>query len=169
MIPHILLALLIAIGFVTDVRWRKIPNILNVSAVLAGGGYYMAVDGWKGLLFSVGGMVTLFVIMLILYVLKAVGAGDVKLFAAIGALVGWMVSIQILVYSVLYAGLIAMLVLTVQRAWPELRARGKKLGIGLIWLRNKDSWLEAAAESRRFPFMYAVLPEWLPYFICPGS
>ena len=69
-------------AFITDLRSMKIPNVLTVSAMLSGPVYHGVLDGWEGL-FSLKGLGAGFLILLIMYFIGAVGAGDVKLFGAL--------------------------------------------------------------------------------------
>jgi prepilin peptidase CpaA len=86
-------ALLLAVvlgAAVYDVRYRRIPNWLSLGGVLLG----LALNtflyqGWPGLSFSLIGMAAGFGVYFLLYALRAMGAGDVKLMAAVGAIVGW--------------------------------------------------------------------------------
>jgi prepilin peptidase CpaA len=71
-----------------DVRYRRIPNTF-VLATLATGLIVNSVGGGlSGALASLGGCLLAFTLMFILHVFGAMGAGDVKLFAAIGSVVG---------------------------------------------------------------------------------
>ncbi|BFH16345.1 A24 family peptidase [Paenibacillus melissococcoides] len=94
-------------AFAADVRTHKIPNRLTMFAAAAGLMIHGAANGWQGLAFSGLGAGCGFGIMLLLYIIKAVGAGDVKLFAAIGALTGMDLTWHIFIFSILYGGLIA--------------------------------------------------------------
>lgn len=91
-IEVVLLGLVIAAA-VYDVRYRRIPNWLTLLGVLAGLtlNAWLVSDGqpWLGLLFSLKGLALGFGFYFFLYMLHAMGAGDVKLMAAVGALVGW--------------------------------------------------------------------------------
>lgn len=71
-----------------DVRYRRIPNTF-VLATLATGLILNSVgSGMSGALASLGGCLLAFTLMFILHVVGAMGAGDVKLFAAIGSVLG---------------------------------------------------------------------------------
>ncbi len=71
-----------------DVRFRRIPNVLVLAALIAGLAINISFQGAPGALSSLGGLAVAFVPMFLLHVFGAMGAGDVKLFAAIGAVVG---------------------------------------------------------------------------------
>lgn len=88
-IPQI--SLLLALLFVaawSDVRSRRIPNVL-VAAGLAGGlAAGLAQESWSGLSASLLGAAAGFGCFFPLYLMRAMGAGDVKLMAAAGAFLG---------------------------------------------------------------------------------
>ena len=92
----LLLALVLGAA-VYDIRYRRIPNWLTVGGVLFGlilnsflyQGISPAVFGFSGLFFALKGLMLAFAVYVFLYVLRAMGAGDVKLMAAVGAIAGW--------------------------------------------------------------------------------
>jgi len=71
-----------------DVRFRRIPNVLVLSTLIAGLAINVSFGGARGALSSVTGFFVAFVPMFLMHIFGAMGAGDVKLFAAIGAVVG---------------------------------------------------------------------------------
>jgi prepilin peptidase CpaA len=83
------LTALIGIAAVYDVLYRRIPNWLTLSGVLAGIALNSFLyEGWPGFRLSLLGLAVAFAGYFSLYSLRAMGGGDVKLMAAIGALVG---------------------------------------------------------------------------------
>src|SRR5437588_6626383 len=85
----ILMVLLVLTAAVFDIRSRRIPNWLTLSGIILGFAlnallaYPFPLEGVKhaGL-----GMLFAFAVYFVLYLIHAMGAGDVKLMAAIGAL-----------------------------------------------------------------------------------
>ncbi|UHA72068.1 A24 family peptidase [Paenibacillus sp. 481] len=147
--------LLIA-AFVTDVRSRVIPNRLTITACCAALLFHLVTAGLDGLLHSVVGLSCGFIILLLLFVCRAVGAGDVKLFAAIGAWMGAAVTWHIFMYAIIYGGLIAAFILLFGRT-----GRLQRLMLTFkqaIWLRTWTPLKEEAHNQATFPFMWAVLP-----------
>ncbi len=71
-----------------DVRFRRIPNVLVLATLSAGLAINIALGGAQGALSSVEGFAVAFIPMFLMHVFGAMGAGDVKLFAAIGSVVG---------------------------------------------------------------------------------
>src|SRR3954468_19461743 len=91
--PHITLfqlsvAALVLTAAAIDFRSRRIPNWLTIAGVCAGLLLHGVTAGWSGIGTSLGGMLLGFGVYLILYCLRAMGAGDVKLMAAVGAIIG---------------------------------------------------------------------------------
>ena len=84
----VLLTVLIGAA-VYDIRYRRIPNWLTISGILLGFGINAAIGLPEGgLLFALKGFAVAFGLYMFLYVIRAMGAGDVKLMGAVGALVG---------------------------------------------------------------------------------
>lgn len=88
--PHVALLLFTLLAAVTDVRRGLIPNWLTGSALLVGLLGHSARAGWGGLLAGVVAAVVCALVPLLLFWRGAMGGGDLKLFAAIGALAGTM-------------------------------------------------------------------------------
>jgi len=94
-----------SIAAFSDLRTGRIPNWLNAVALLAALGIH-AVQGWAGMkLAAVGFLVSGFVpgVMYLLTHGRALGGGDVKLFAVLGAALGPFsgLEVQLLSYSLL--------------------------------------------------------------------
>jgi prepilin peptidase CpaA len=88
MAPFSVLAAGLVAAVLIDVRSRRIPNWLT--ALMAGAGLVMAAGGVSGLTLGQAGLGLLagLVLMLPGHALGATGAGDVKLMAAVGAILG---------------------------------------------------------------------------------
>jgi prepilin peptidase CpaA len=105
---------------VYDARYRRIPNWLTVLGVAIGltlNAYqYGALPSatirgsWQGLVFSVTGLLVGFGVYLMLYLLRAMGAGDVKLMAAIGSIVGWQNWFGIFLITAVTGGVLSIVV-----------------------------------------------------------
>src|ERR1700739_4315424 len=106
-------ALLLAVVFgaaVYDVRYRRIPNWLSMSGVLAGIILNTFLyQGCPGFRHSLQGVAMGFGVYFALYALRAMGAGDVKLMAAVGAIVGWEDWFGIFIITAIVGGVAALL------------------------------------------------------------
>lgn len=93
-----------------DVKERRIPNRLTYPALVAGLVLQGAVSGWRGLLLSGGGALLFGGVFLPLYLIRTMGAGDVKLAAALGAIVGPFAALQVMFATALAGGALAVFV-----------------------------------------------------------
>jgi prepilin peptidase CpaA len=95
---------------VIDIRTRKIPNALTGSMAAVGVG--LAASGVSGVSIgaSLAGLVVGLLLMLPGHVLGATGAGDVKLMAAVGAVVGIHGIVNAFLFTALAGGLLAIAV-----------------------------------------------------------
>ena len=84
----VLLMPLAVIVIYYDVRYRRIPNLVVVAALVAGLCINTSFLGLAGTIASLKGLALAFLPMFLMHIFGAMGAGDVKLFAAVGAVVG---------------------------------------------------------------------------------
>ncbi|HKJ71596.1 MAG TPA: prepilin peptidase [Gammaproteobacteria bacterium] len=118
----VLLALLVlAVAF--DVRQRRIPNRLVIAGLVAGVALQGLFGGPWGLLGALGGALLLLLLTFPFFALGWLGAGDVKLLAAVGSFVTWHYAPAVL----LTVGLAGGLVGSAAMAWQA--------GLGQWWHR----------------------------------
>lgn len=108
LIFRVVLAAVVVCAAVYDFRFRRIPNWLNLSGLILGVGLNILYFQAQGAALAVEGMLLATTIYLPLYLLRAMGAGDVKLMAAIGSLVGPSHWLEIFLTTVLAGGLFAV-------------------------------------------------------------
>lgn len=114
-VEALLLALVLGAA-VYDVRYRRIPNWLTVTGVLLGLILNAFLNPtWPGLLFSLEGLGLGFGIYVVLYALHAMGAGDVKMMAAVGAVVGPQNWFGIFVITAIVGGIMSLILITVRK------------------------------------------------------
>ena len=107
-IEVVLIALVLGAA-VYDIRYRRIPNWLTVMGVVVGlllNSFLY--QGWPGLRLGLLGLAVAFGIYFVLYALRAMGAGDVKLMAAVGAMVGWQDWFGIFIITAMVGGAAAL-------------------------------------------------------------
>jgi len=93
------------------VRYRKIPNWLTLSGILAGFAMNFAIGPPEGgVMFALQGFALGFGLYMALYVLRAMGAGDVKLMGAVGALLGPGLIVHAFLFTAVAGGVLALLV-----------------------------------------------------------
>lgn len=106
-VPVIVIAIALA-ACVTDLRSRRIPNILTFGGALAGIVFHLIVGSVDGLFLSVSGWAVGVAVFLLPFALGGMGAGDVKLVAALGAWLGPMDTFWLGMYSALAGGVAAL-------------------------------------------------------------
>ena len=74
-LSDICVAVLVLIAGATDIRSRRIPNWLTLSGACVGFALHAATAGFTGVKFSAAGMALGFGAYLVLYLLRAMGAG----------------------------------------------------------------------------------------------
>lgn len=93
-----------------DVRSRRIPNLLTLGAAAAAALFGLAVNGVAGIVTSLAGWAAGAALFFPLFALGGMGAGDVKLLAALGAWLGPTRVAWVAVYSALAGGVMALLI-----------------------------------------------------------
>jgi prepilin peptidase CpaA len=112
-----------------DVRYRRIPNRLVLVTLLTGIAVNAFFGAWHGLFESLGGLVIAFGIMFLFHIFGTMGAGDVKLFAAIGAVVGSSLILPTFLIVALTGGLLAICKMVYSR-----RVLTTMLGVGQFFV-----------------------------------
>ena len=106
-------AMVLVTGFiacVTDLRTRRIPNVLTFGSALAGFLFHILSDGAGGAGTSAGGWLVGTLVFLPFFALRGMGGGDVKLLAALGAWLGPGETLWLAAYSMVAGGVVAVVV-----------------------------------------------------------
>jgi prepilin peptidase CpaA len=138
---------------VIDVRTRRIPNVLT--AAMAGAGLGLAAFGLSGLSVSASmvGLAVGLALMMPGHLLGATGAGDVKLMAAVGAIVGPVLVVSAFVFSAIAGGVLAVAVaIRRKRLAATLAGTGRMLA-GPTGARQE---VQAATAANRFAYGPAI-------------
>jgi prepilin peptidase CpaA len=107
-------AIVLSIGLIAcvfDVRTRRIPNALTLSAAVAGLSFHIMTSGLAGAQTAAGGWLVGLLILLPYFVLGGMGGGDVKLVAALGAWLGPRETFWLAIYAGLAGGVIGVIVI----------------------------------------------------------
>lgn len=150
-LPFATLVVLLAVAVATDIASRRIPNRLIVAGLaigllwqgLAPAGRWPfdpSEPGAGGLLASLVGATVLLLVFFPFYVLRVMGAGDVKLMAVIGAFLGatrdaWTQLVGVTICVLCAGGLLALL----RMAWSRR--------MGAVWANLKLILLSYAVRS----------------------
>lgn len=103
-----LLAALMIVAAIWDLRHRKIPNWLTGVGFVTGLMAQIALGGSAGLLSALKGVALALLVYVPLYALRGVGGGDLKLMAAAGAIAGPKNWLLIFVTTALLGGVCAI-------------------------------------------------------------
>ncbi len=131
MIPILIPAALI------DLRTQRIPNLLTLPAILLALILHTAVDGTAGLIFSLKGALLGTAILLPPYLMGGMGAGDAKLMGAVGAAVGAGGVFVAFLFTALFGGVYALLLVLVRRKHFQGFWREKWLDLKLLALTRR--------------------------------
>jgi prepilin peptidase CpaA len=104
----ILLMLITSSGF-CDLKERKIPNKITFTGILIGIAFNLFTGGWTGLLQGILGLFAGLAIFFLPFAIGGMGAGDVKLMGAIGALMGWKFSVLTALYSAIVGSIMVLI------------------------------------------------------------
>ena len=98
------------VAMVWDLRTRRVPNVLTFGAAavaIATHGYF---SGWSGAGMAALGWLTGVAFFFPLFALRGMGAGDVKLLAAIGAWLGPAATVWVALFSAIAGGVMGLIV-----------------------------------------------------------
>jgi prepilin peptidase CpaA len=137
-----------------DVRYRRIPNPF-VLATLAGGVAMNSIfGGLQGVYSSLAGCGLAFVLMFMIHVFGAMGAGDVKLFAAIGAVIGAQLVVPTFLVVVFTGGLLAIVSILKAGTVVSTMQRVVQIFVGMLpgWQMPRF----AVPANRKYTIPYGV-------------
>ena len=102
-----------------DYREHRAPNWLNAAIALTGLAMQTTFSGWAGLESGLKGMLFAFGMLILFWAVKGIGAGDVKLMAALGAWLGPDMAVGAVMVGALLGGLMAVGMIIRRRRWWE--------------------------------------------------
>jgi prepilin peptidase CpaA len=137
-----------------DIRQRRVPNVLTMG--LAALGVVLSLTGWGAVGFSgaLGGLALGLALLLPAHVFGATGAGDVKLLAAFGALLGPADVFDAFLRAAILGGVMALVV----ALWRG-RLRQTLYGTAMLVTtrsRATKAVIEHPAANNRFPYAPAI-------------
>ena len=148
---------LLIIAVFTDVREAKIHNVLTVPFAVLGLALNISAKGWSGIVFSLGGLLLgLALFFVSALVGRILGAGDCKLFAAVGALQGPEFLLWAIAFSLILGGVFGLLVAlwrgvlrhSLQRVWQVVYMK--------IYLKMPMD-ISQSSSNLRLPYAVAIL------------
>jgi prepilin peptidase CpaA len=141
----------VVVAAVTDLRSRRIPNLLVLPFLALGLASSAVAHGWTGLGQSLLGILLAVVAFGVFCLLGAMGMGDLKLAAAVGAWIGPSQLLVALVMTSLIGGVIAL-------GWAAMGGflvEALRGSAGLVLGRRKGLTL-ANPAARKMPYAPAI-------------
>jgi prepilin peptidase CpaA len=153
------------IAAVIDFRRFRVPNRLTFSLCLSGLVFHTAVGGFAGMQYSAVGIAVGFAVLLLFYIMGVMGAGDVKLLAAVGAWIGGTNTLYVFCVAGIATGIHSLVALAWQR---RLRVVPTVFHVCLVQMMTLGSHVsrseagslaEATArdDRRRYVMPFAVM------------
>lgn len=159
-----LVAVVLFEAAIIDGMKLKVPNWLTFHFILGGLVFAGWTAGLPGLAWSLGGMTLGLVLLLPLYAIGGMGAGDVKLLAGVGAWMGPALTLGAFVTSAVVGGVIAVAMVAWSGEYVRHWVMMQSIGHEILTVRN-PSKLSATAAERKPTMM--LLPYGIP--IAAGS
>jgi prepilin peptidase CpaA len=116
------LAVLLLVATVVDVRERRIPNWLVATGLVVAISFHALAPHGEGIFFALSGLAVGLATLLPMYVLRVMGAGDVKLMGMIGAFLGMSEVLGVVLASMVAGGVFALAMAVGKRMLPQLFA-----------------------------------------------
>lgn len=112
---NIVVAGILILAMVLDLRTYRIPNVLILIGMLFSAGGRFCREGCSALPDILAGIMIPILVLFLLYQLRMLGAGDIKLFAVIGGAAGLEI-LNIMLYSFFAGGILAVVYMLYHRS-----------------------------------------------------
>jgi prepilin peptidase CpaA len=153
LVPGVLLASWI------DYRARKVPNWLNLALALAGFAIQFAFHGSAGMLAGAYGLLVGLGVLIIPWAMHGMGAGDVKLMAAIGVWFGPLMTLSSFCVGAIFGGLAAVvMILSTGRLWSAMT----NMQTILVKVSNSKTMFSEFGGAKTFGSSSQLLPYGVP-------
>jgi len=146
--PSWVVTFLLITAAIIDGWMLKVPNWLTFPMIMAGWIYSTAVFGWEGLGWSLAGTVAGLALLLPLYAIGGMGAGDVKLLAGVGAWVGATTTFYAFCVSAVIGAVIAVLMVLARRDWTKHQSQFWMIFHEIMTVRDPNQLSTIAAERK---------------------
>lgn len=140
--------IILAVAAYIDWKEHRVPNELTFSVFTAGLMYHLLPNMGQGIGFAALGALVGFLTLIIPYALCGMGAGDVKLMAAVGAWVGPMVILHSFLWMALVGGVMGVIGMIRSGRFQERLLLTVLAGKNLARLRPLDSGQFAEAPKK---------------------
>jgi len=160
LLPFVPLLVLVGCAAATDIRHRRIPNALTL--MLAATGLMQSLTHCRTVSFgqALAGLAAGAALTLALYLLGALGGGDVKLFGGMGAWLGPALVLQVFAMTALAGAVLVLIHCAVRRRLGALVRNSALVAVNLVHITqvgvDHASATGAACRSVDRPLPYAL-------------
>ena len=159
-------SLILAIAAYIDWKEHRVPNWLTFSAWGFGLTFHTFLYGSQGFMESGIGSLVGLATLIVPYALRGMGAGDVKLMAAVGAWVGAAVTLHAFLWIVIVGGVMGLYSIFRTSEIVERLRRVVRAGCNLFALRRLDAGEPKQSPSRLLlPYGVPIAIGFFAYFI----
>jgi len=157
-----LVTVVLILAAVIDGFELKVPNWVTFPFIASGWIYSVAAFGWEGVYWSLAGTAVGLLLLLPLYAIGGMGAGDVKLLAGVGAWVYGTHTLYAFACTALVGALLAVAMVLMRKAWKKHSDQFWMILNEITVIRNPEQLAEIAAKRK--PSML-LLPYGIPIAI----
>ncbi len=158
LVKSFLLLACLGLALYYDLREQKIKNAVTLPAAFLGLAVNFLEQGPAGLVFSGRGWLVPILFLTIFYYLQVMGAGDIKLFAAIGAIMGLSFAFLSFVFAVYLGGIIAVVILLKRKRFRERMVYLANYLKVVFYTRKISVYGPADDLNAKFCFTTAIIP-----------
>ncbi|UTW04567.1 prepilin peptidase [Amphritea atlantica] len=157
----LMLSLLLLLFFATawDIIKHIIPNLVSLAILICGVIYHVIWDGWAGSITALSGLLIGFFIFIPFYITGGMAAGDVKLMAAVGSLLGPQLATLAAGLSLIAGCLLALALVLLKGDLPNLFKRYYRILKTFCLTRQLiyEKPHPGDAAALRFPYALAIM------------
>lgn len=151
-------ALILVLSTYSDLTKHRIPNVISLGGLVGTLTLQASISGWDCFYNGLAGFAVGFGSFLPFYILRGMGAGDVKLMGAIGACLGPSLTLFAVGSSFLVGGVMAFAVVITKRGGRMLLQRYIHMLKTFFYTRKLIYLAPTAGDvgAARFPFAAAI-------------
>jgi prepilin peptidase CpaA len=148
----------VIVACVWDVTTSRIPNVLTFTTIVLALAFHAIAPAGSGVSYAALGLLAGLAVFFPMFALGAMGAGDVKLMAALGAWIGWKAILFVALYGSLAGGALG-LVIGMRRRYLRKALSNLKMLATYWWVEGVKplpALTLEAKDSQRLPYALAI-------------
>lgn len=142
-----------------DYSQRRVPNWLNLALIVCGFAAQAAYFGWPGVTTGFWGMLTGFGLLIVPWMMHGMGAGDVKLMAAIGVWLGPLLTLLSFALGAVIGGVVSIVMIV---SSGRLRMACANLGVIVAKCSSRQTLFSEFGSAKSFGTTSQLLPYGVP-------